>query len=71
MAAKKKSAKSKTRKQRKALKAVRKHRRLAQTRLAELLEKHKGGTLTQVELKIGLKELDKHLEKIANHEYDF
>ena len=69
MAAKKKGAKS--RKQRKALKTVRKHRRLAQTRLAELLEKHKVGTLTQVELKIGLKELDKHLEKIANHEYDF
>lgn len=70
MAAKKKSVKTRAPRQREALKTVRKHRRAAQTRLGELLEKHAAGTLTRDELNVGLEELDKHLEHMANHEYD-
>ena len=70
MAAKKKNVRIKTAKQRAALKFVRVRRRAAQIKLARLLKKHKAGTLRQVDLDTGLKELDGHLKKMSFLEFD-
>ena len=54
---------------RRALKTVRELTLSAQAELAVLLRRHEAGTITRLDLDIGLEELEERLKQIAMHEF--